>query len=150
VGVVRAARDTRALRIAGTLIVALGVMALTVGQFVPMQPRGAEQGLTGLLHLVEGGAAVALILTAIGFAASAFGPRFRAFSMATLIVVFVFGAWSAMDAPLVEAGMATPWLGVKERVFWYPYQAWFAVLAVTLLRRRAHASPPLGDSASTS
>jgi hypothetical protein len=138
VGVVRAAGDKRAVRIAGALIAALGVMALTVGQFVPMRPRGTEQGLTGLMHLVEGGAAVVLIVTAIGFAATAFGRRFLFFSSATIVVVLAFGVWSSMDAPRIEAGLATPWLGVKERIFWYAYQAWFAVLAVALLRRRTN------------
>ena len=41
----------------GGLLVALGVMALTIGPFVPMQPRGTEQGLTGALHLAEGAVA---------------------------------------------------------------------------------------------
>lgn len=135
VGVWRAAAGRRAVRIAGGLLVALGIMALTVGQFVPMQPRGSEQGITGALHLVEGGVAVLMIVTAIGFAATALGRGFRLYSIATIVVVLTFGAWSGMDAPQIEAGMATPWLGVKERIFWYAYQLWFAVLALVLLRR---------------
>jgi hypothetical protein len=100
-----------------------------------MQPRGSEQGITGALHLVEGGVAVLMIVTAIGFAATALGRGFRLYSIATIVVVLTFGAWSGMDAPQIEAGMATPWLGVKERIFWYAYQLWFAVLALVLLRR---------------
>lgn len=134
VGVWRSARGRGGLRVAGGLLVALGVMALTVGQLVPMRMRGAEQGLTGLLHLVEGAVAVAMILAAIGFAASVLGRRFRVYSAVTVVLMLAFGAWSGMDAPRVEAGLATPWLGVRERVFWYAYQLWFAVLAVTLLR----------------
>ena len=136
VGVWRSAAARRAVRIAGGLLVALGIMALTVGQFVPMQPRGSGQGLTGALHLVEGGIAVVMIVAAIGFAATAFGRTFRVYSIATIVVVLAFGAWSGMDAPRVEAGLATPWLGVKERIFWYAYQLWFAVLALVLLRRQ--------------
>jgi hypothetical protein len=34
----------------------------------------------------------------------------------------------------VEAGSATPYLGVRERVFWYAYEAWFAALALAMLR----------------
>ena len=134
VGVWRSAAGRRGLKAAGGLIVALGVMALTVGRLVPMRPRGTEQGLTGLLHLVEGGVAVAMVLAAIGFAAGALGRRFRVYSAVTVLLVLAFGAWSGMDAPRVAAGLPTPWLGVKERVFWYAYQLWFAVLALRLLR----------------
>lgn len=136
IGVRRSAAAARRLRVAGSLLVALGVMALTVGQFVPMRLRGTEQGLIGALHLAEGAVAVLMIVAAIGFAATVLGTRFRLYSLATIVVMLAFGAWSGMDAPRVAAGLPTPWLGVKERIFWYAYQAWFMVLALALLRRR--------------
>lgn len=136
IGVWRSARDRRHVQVAGGLLVALGALALTVGQFVPMQPRGTEQGLTGLLHLVEGMVAMLLLVGAMGFAASAFGNRFRIYTLITFIVMLIFGVWSGIDAPRIEAGLATPWLGVKERIFWYAYQLWFVVLALTLLHER--------------
>lgn len=135
-GVRRSAAGRRGLRIAGGLLTALGVIALTVGQFVPMRPRGAEQGLTGTLHLVEGGVAMLLVLAAMAFAAAALGRGFRGCTIVTAAVMLAFGAWSGLDAPSVEAGLPTPWLGVRERIFWYAYQLWFAVLALTLLRER--------------
>lgn len=141
VGVWKSAAGRRGIRVAGGLLIALGVMALTVGQFVPMQPRGNEQGLTGALHLIEGMVAMLLVLAAMGFAAAALGRRFRLYTIASIVVVVAFGAWSGMDAPAVEAGLPTPWLGVKERIFWYAYQLWFLVLAVTLLRERGASEP---------
>jgi hypothetical protein len=48
--------------------------------------------------------------------------------------MLLFGGWSAMEIPRVEEGLPTPWLGVKERIYWYSYQLWFIVLAVKLLR----------------
>lgn len=134
IGVWRSAAGRRAIRLAGGLLVALGVMALTVGQFVPIQLRGTEQGLTGLLHLVEGAAAVLMLVVAMVFAATALGGHFRIYTITAIVLMLAFGAWSGMDAPRVEAGLATPWLGVKERIFWYAYQLWFIVLAITLLR----------------
>jgi len=136
VGVWRSAGSDRRLRAVAGLLVGLGVLALAVGQFVPMQPRGTEQGLTGALHLVEGAVAMLMVMAAMGFAAAAFGGRFRLYTFATIALILAFGAWSAMDAPRIEAGLATPWAGVKERIFWYAYQLWFAVLALYLLRRR--------------
>jgi hypothetical protein len=51
----------------------------------------------------------------------------------TILVALAFGAWSLSEAPEIEHGMATPWIGVKERIFWYGYQSWFLVLALRLL-----------------
>lgn len=137
VGVWRSAAGSRRIRAVGGLLVGLGGLALTVGQFVPMRMRGAAQGLTGALHLVEGALAVLLLVVAMGVAATALGRRFRLYTLATLAVVLAFGAWSGMDAPRIEAGLTTPWLGLKERIFWYAYQLWFMALALTLLRQRS-------------
>ncbi len=136
IGVWRSAASRRSIQVAGGLLVAFGILALTVGQFVPMQPRGSEQGLTGLLHLVEGMVAMLLLLVAMGFSAATFGRQFRLYTILTVIVMFTFGLWSGMDAPRIEAGLATPWVGLKERIFWYAYQLWFMALAITLLRER--------------
>lgn len=134
VGVWKSARDRRKLRIAAGLLIALGVMALTVGQFAAMQLRGTEQGLSGALHLIEGGAAMILLLGAMGLAAASLGRSFAVYTLATVAVMVSFGGWSAMDIPAVEAGLPTPWVGVKERIYWYAYQLWFIVLAMKLLR----------------
>jgi hypothetical membrane protein len=134
VGVRRSAPGRRPLRVAASLLIGLAILALTVGQFVPMRLRGTEQGLTGTLHLVEGAVAMLMLLTAMGFAAAALGRRFRLYTAVTIATVLAFGAWSGLEAPRIEAGLATPWAGVKERIFWYSYQLWFAVLALTLLR----------------
>jgi hypothetical protein len=134
VGVYRSARNERNLRIAGALLIALGVLALTVGQLAAMQPRGAEQGLNGAAHLIEGAAAMVLLLAAMGFAAAARGRKFAIYTVVTVAVMLLFGGWSAMEIPRVEAGLPTPWVGVKERIYWYSYQIWFVVLAI-LLRR---------------
>lgn len=135
-GVWQSAGDRRRLRLVAGLLIGLGVLALTVGLFVPMRPRGTEQGLTGTLHLVEGAVAMLMVLAAMGFGSTVLGSRFRLYSIVTIVLVLIFGAWSGTDAPRIEAGLATPWAGVKERIFWYVYQIWFAVLALTLLRER--------------
>ena len=137
VGVRRSAGPRHGVRAAGGFIVGFGALALTVGQLASMRPRGTEQGLSGALHLVEGGVAMVLVLAAMGLAASALGGRFRRYTIATIIVMLAFGAWSATDAPRIEAGLPTPWVGVRERIFWYAYQAWFLVLSVVLLREGA-------------
>src|SRR5678816_286733 len=51
VGIWKVARWNRRLKVTGGLLVGLGIMALTVGQFAAMRLRGTEQGLAGALHL---------------------------------------------------------------------------------------------------
>lgn len=139
-GVWKSAGNRRRLRTAASLLIALGVMALTVGQFAAMQPRGTEQGLAGALHLIEGAAAMILLLSAMGLAAASLGRGFAVWTLVTVAVMISFGGWSAMDIPAVEAGLPTPWVGVRERIYWYSYQLWFIVLAVKLLREPDGAS----------
>lgn len=138
----RSAGGTRALRVVAGLLIGFGVLALTVGQLAPMRERGTEQGLIGAVHLVEAAVAVFMLMAMMGFAAAALGSRFRFYTIATIALMLAFGAWSASAAPPIEAGLPTPWIGVKERLFWYVYQLWFAVLALTLLRQRTGEREP--------
>jgi hypothetical membrane protein len=135
VGIWKAAEGNRRLHVVGGLLFGLGVMALTVGQFAAMHLRGTEQGLAGAMHLVEGMVAMLMTFTAMGIAATTFGTRFRLYTIATIVLALGFGAWAGLEAPQIEQGLATPWVGVKERIFWYGYQSWFIVLALTLLRQ---------------
>jgi hypothetical protein len=137
IGVWLAAKRRRALRIAGGLLIAFGVIALTAGPFVAMRQRGTEQGLAGALHLIEGAVEMIILLTAMGFAAVALSRRFALYTFGTIGVMLAFGAWSAMDIPSVDAGLTTPWVGVKERIYWYAYQLWFIGLALALLVERS-------------
>jgi hypothetical protein len=136
IGVWLAAKRRRGLRVAGGLLIAFGVIALTAGPLVSMHERGTEQGLAGSLHLIEGAVEMIILLAAMGFAAVALGRRFALYTIATVAVMLTFGAWSAMEIPSIEAGLATPWVGVKERIYWYAYQLWFIGLALTLLQER--------------
>ena len=106
-----------------------------------MHLRGAEQGISGALHLIEGGVEMIILLVAMALAAASLGMRFRVYTIITVALMLAFGLWSAMEIPRVEAGVATPWIGVKERIWWYAYQLWFAGLALVLFRH-----PALGAS----
>jgi len=146
VGIWKSAGSNRRLRIVGGLFVGLGVMALTVGQFASMRLRGTEQGFAGALHLVEGAVAMLMIFAAMGIAASALGSRFRLYTIGTIMLTLGFGAWAGSAAIPIEQGLATPWVGVIERIFWYGYQSWFIVLALTLLRGQRAACKEYGSS----
>lgn len=74
----------------------------------------------------------------MGFAEMALGRRFCLYTVITVASMLVFGVWSVMDGPALGAGLPTPWVGVKERIYRYAYQLWFVSLAITLLRERAN------------
>ena len=110
----------------------LGVVDLA-GPFTPMHLRGAERTLTDTMHIVLASADVLLIVLIMGFAANAFGKRFRLYSIATILVVVVFGTLAGLDGPRIEANLPTPWVGVTERISIFGFMLWVVVLAVCLL-----------------
>jgi len=73
-------------------------------------------------------------MLALGFGAAAFGKRFRAYSIATMVIVFGCGAWTGTYAPSMQANLPTPWAGVWERMDTTAFMLWVAVLATMLLR----------------
>ena len=91
-GVWKSAQNRHRLRTAGALLIGLRVLALTVGQLAAMRLRGTEQGVSGALHLIEGAAAMVLLLAATGFAAAALGRGFAIYTVATVAVMLLFGA----------------------------------------------------------
>lgn len=132
-GVWKTAGRTRPLRVVAGLLVAFGVVCLT-GPWTPMHQRGTERTLTDTLHIVSAIVDVLLFLLIIGFGAMAFGKRFRLYSIATIVILVVFGALAGLDGPRIAANLPTPWLGVTERINIFGYLLWFAVLAIALLR----------------
>jgi hypothetical protein len=132
-GVWRSAGRKRNLRVVAGLLIAFGVVCLS-GPLTPMHQRGAEVTLTDTLHIVSAIVDVLLFLLIIGFGATAFGKRFRLYSIATIVILLVFGALAGLDGPRIAANLPTPWVGVTERINIFGYLLWFAVLALALIR----------------
>lgn len=136
-GVWESARRNPPLRVVGGLLIADGVIGLA---WPPMHQRAvlATGGgtLTDTLHIVWTMITVLLMLLAIGFGAAAFRKRFRLYSIATIVILFAFGALTGLDAPRIQANLPTPWAGVWERINISVFLLWVLVLAITLLRVR--------------
>jgi CubicO group peptidase (beta-lactamase class C family) len=133
----KSAPPNRALRIVGALILTQGVF----GYFwPPMHQRAvlAAGGgtLTDTLHIVWTFMTGLFFMFALGFGAASFGRRFRAYSIATLVIVFASGMWTGTYAAGIQSNLPTPWAGVWERINSSVYMAWIAALAITLLRKR--------------
>lgn len=136
-GVWKSAGGSRALRLAGGLILAYGALGV-LWPFAPMHLRetlAAGGGtLSDTMHLVLASATVLLMLLAIGAAAAAFDTRFRVYSLATLAILAAFGTLTFLDAPRIAANLPTPWIGVWERINIGVFLLWVVVLATALLR----------------
>lgn len=136
-GIWASARESRALRVVGVMMIATGVLGLF---WPPMHLRevlAAGGGtLTDGLHIVWMIVSGLLMLVAMGFSATVFGMRFRLYSIATIVLMVVFGALTSVEAPQMEANLATPWIGVWERLNIAVWMLWIAVLAIASLRRQ--------------
>ena len=139
-GVWASASSNRALRFVAVGLVGKEVLGLVVTLFFPIRLRGVESTLTDTMHGILTFVGVLFMLLAIGFAATAFGKRFRLYSIATFLLLVVGGVLTGLDAPKLEANLPTPWMGVWERINIYAYMLWVVVLAIGLLR--AHVEWP--------
>ncbi len=146
VGVRQAAGESRALRIVGGLLVVYGLLGL-IAPFAPMHLRPALAAgggsLTDTIHITLAMLTVLLMLLAIGFGAAAFGRRFRVYSIATLIVLFVCGALTVLQAPAIGSNQPTPLIGVWERINIGAFLLWVIVLACLLLIGREPSTDPM-------
>jgi hypothetical protein len=129
--------ENKRLRIVGILF----MIDAFIGFFwPPMHQRevlaAGGKTLTDTMHIVFTAVTVPLMMLIIGFGAAAFGKRFRLYSIATLVILIIFGILTGIDGPKIEANLPTPWTGVWERIGIGVYMLWVAVLAIVLLRRK--------------
>jgi hypothetical protein len=138
-GVWQSAGRSRLVRTVGAMIMAFGSLGL-LWPFAQMHQREvlAAGGATwsDTMHVALGGVSVILMFLAIGFGAAAFGTRFRRYSIASVVVLLAFGILTFLEAPRLQSGLATPWIGLWERINISVFLGWVAALAVTLLRVR--------------
>jgi hypothetical protein len=141
-GVWRTARPGRPLRVVGGLLMSDGILSLG---WPPMHQRAvlAAGGgtLTDTLHICWTIVTVLLMLGAIVVGASAFGSRFRLYSVATLAITGVCGALTGRSAQGIQADLPTPFAGVWERISIGAFLLWIVVLALVLLSREAALEP---------
>ena len=137
-GVWKAAAGKRTLKLVGGLLFINGIISLF---WPPMHQRevlAAGGGtMTDTMHIVFSIVTVLLFMLSIGFGAVAFGKSFRYYSIASLIILVVFGILTGMQAPDMEVNGPTPLMGVWERINIGVYMCWIVVLAIILLRKES-------------
>ena len=124
----------RSLRWMAVVIVASAVDGLILWNFFPMHMRGAEKTLTDTMHLVFAANPFVLLSLILGAVGST--KALRAYTIATIVFIFIPAVLGFGYAPQVAANEPTPWLGALERMGQYGYGVWQAVFATALLHRR--------------
>jgi hypothetical protein len=137
-GLRQSAVGNGALHIAGTLMLALGVINV-IGFPFPIHVRGAAPTYNETMHIILTALTVVVFLAAMGFAAAAFGKAFRLYSVVTIAVLLIFGALAGFEGPKIAANLPTPWVGAAERINIGGYLIWQIVLAVRAWRVSAPA-----------
>ena len=138
VGVWRAAGRQRGLRVAAVSMIGKEVLGFLATVFFPMHLREvlAHGGATvsDKLHQNFTALGTLFILGSMLSGATAFGKRFRAYTIGTVLVFIVAGVSSFRDVLRMTANLPTPWQGLKERINPFGYMLWLVVLAIDLLR----------------
>jgi hypothetical protein len=97
-----------------------------------MDLRGTVDSTRDPVHIVVTIVMSIFIMASIALGAFAFGRRFRVYSFVTLALVIVGGVLAGILAGPMPG--PTPWLGLAERVNIYATMAWFAALAIGLIK----------------
>jgi hypothetical protein len=133
-GVWGSAGRKRALHFTPVGLAGKEVEGFVVTLFFPIHQRGEEATFTDTMQATLAFVGVLFILLAMGFRATAFGKRFRLYSIGTILLLVVGGVLTALDQPRLAANLPTPWMGVWERINIYAFLLWVVVLAIAVLR----------------
>jgi hypothetical protein len=71
--------------------------------------------------------------------AAALGPRFRLYSVVSLVILGLCGGLTFLEAPQVGLDGPTPWIGVWERINVGVFLLWVIVLAIAVWPGVPHA-----------
>ena len=137
VGVWTSVSPKRIARITGVMMLGYAVASMITPSFFQMDMRGAQITPRGGLHGPMTAVMSLFIVLSMGFGAFLVGGWFRSYSLATIVILLSFGILTVLQAPQLEAGQSTPWMGLTERINIYATMLWFAVLAIALSRIKA-------------
>ncbi|MFX0211652.1 MAG: DUF998 domain-containing protein [Candidatus Hodarchaeota archaeon] len=135
VGIWISANPKRFAHFTGMAIITYAVIGLSGGLIFQMDLRGAEKTLLGSLHPLMTSIMSIFIMLSIALGAFLHNKKFRYYSFITIVVLLIFGGLTALQAPQLEAGGLTPWMGLTERINIYTTMLWFALLSFILILR---------------
>jgi hypothetical protein len=140
VGVWASSGGKRACHLTGAMLVLYAIFSFLGGTLFEMDVRGAEPTARGALHPPATGVMLIFMLLSMAFGAFLLGLRFRVYTIASLLTIFVFAGLTFLYAPQLAANQPTPGLGLIERVNIYAWMLWVGVLALLLLVSEAQSA----------
>jgi len=132
-GLLKSTQNNRALKTIGKLIIAYCIFNI---YWPPMHQRGNQPTLTDALHIAWASVTVLFMIVMMVIGAFALKKSFRIFTIASLILLTVFGILTSTEAPNIPTNRPTPWIGVWERINIGIFMLWIMVLSITILRRQ--------------
>ena len=121
----------------GVLLIINGLVGLAWSPMHQREVLAAGGGtFTDTWHIVMSVITVLLMFLAIGLGSAAFGKGFRIYSITTILVFIVFGVLTFSEAPNIDKNLATPFIGLWERINIAAFMVWLIVFAMILLRKK--------------
>ena len=118
------------------LLIVYSLVGWVTMTYFPMHSRGVVAATSDIMHPILTYANVIVILAIVGCAAAALGRPFRLYSLATVLILVACGLWAGQDVPAIKGNLATPILGIKERILIYAFLLWVSILAILLLQTK--------------
>ncbi|MES1181512.1 MAG: DUF998 domain-containing protein [Flavobacterium sp.] len=135
-GILYASENSRTLKILSALIIGYSIINL---YWPPMHTREAiasgEKSLSDTLHIAWTIVTLLLFVCTMIFGAKAFGKKFRYYTIISIILLMGFGVLTSQDTSNFEANLATPMMGLWERINQYIYFLWVIILSIQLLKK---------------
>ena len=131
-GVWSSANKNKPLRFVGVVLMIYGIIGI---YWPPMHLRGEPTTLTDSLHIVWTVLTVLLMTIAIAVGAAAFDKLFKYYSIATVVLLLIFGFLTSSEAPNVPKNLPTPWIGIWERINIGVFLLWVLALSASVLTR---------------
>lgn len=140
VGIWRLAGRTHKLQIVAVCIAMIGFLGVVAWPFAPIHQRevlaSGGSSASDTLHVILVAADSLLFVIAAGVGSTAFGKRFRLYSIATILVVLIAGAIAGGQSSEIREGEPTPGIGIWERIAVYGALLWTSALAIRLWQHR--------------
>ena len=133
-GVLKSTNGNTKLRVVGSLIIIYSIFNI---YWPPMHMRGNTPTLTDTLHIVWAMVTVLFMIVMMVFGATAFGWRFRIYTILSITLHFAFGILTSIEAPNIPTNGPTPFIGLWERINIAIFMLWIAVLSIILLNKKA-------------
>ena len=141
-GLARLTPIHRTDRLTSLMFAASALVSLVLWNFFPMHMRGAERTFTDTMHLIL--ATNPFVIGTLILVACAYRNWFRWVSIGVLVLIIGLASFGFHYVSAIDAGEATPGMGLSERAGQYLYATWQVALAFLVLGRarpRAIASP---------